>query len=406
MQVFNANSGGVWLDGGAHAEADAGKPSPAEQEARRALSDLFRCNNLVVLAGLGTSLCVKGPDGEKLAPTMPALWDRVKSAHEVQELVEAPGWLELLELVRHSPDNRNIEALLSQCRLAEAFLTAEDLTKVQSFIKLAEQEIYAAVNFLQPNHALPAHSEFLRRAARRSNRKSRTKLFTTNYDRCFEEAGRQGRYVVIDGFSQTVPPTFDAVYFTYDIVRRDRENDTQDFIPNVFHLYKLHGSIDWERDGTSGEILKVTTASNPLLIYPRNSKYELAFEQPYLEMMSALQAALREPNTGLLVVGFGFNDSHLAEPIMSAVRSNLSLKAVAVSPGLAPWTDADGVAQPGEVGTNTHLVRLKSLADNGDARLTLLNCTFEELVGYVPDIVAETDLEKHFERLRKLEELR
>jgi homogentisate 1,2-dioxygenase len=52
-----------------------------------------------------------------------------------------------------------------------------------------------------------------------------------------------------------------------------------------------------------------------VLVYPRNTKYELAFEQPYIEMMSAFQAAIRQPETALLVVGFGFNDNHLAEPI-------------------------------------------------------------------------------------------
>lgn len=399
VQIFSANTGCTWLESD-KADAEKEKQNPAEQEARRTLSDVFRCNNLVVLAGLGTSLCVRNPAGQVVAPTMAALWERVKESHE---FIYEPEWPVLLGLVRHDPNDQNLEALLSKCRLAESFLDGDELSKVQTFIELAESEIYNAVNFLQPNHDLPAHSEFLRRAARRSNRKYRTKLFTTNYDRCFEEAGRQGRFVVIDGFSQTMPPTFDAVHFTYDIVRRDRESDTQDFIPNVFHLYKLHGSIDWEREKTTGEIYKVTKPANPLLIYPRNSKYELAFEQPYLEMMSALQAALREPNTGLLVVGFGFNDSHLAEPIMSAVRSNLSLKAVVVSPGLAPWTDGDGVTQPGEAEKNLHLARLKGLAENGDARLALVNCSFEELVGYIPDIAAESDLEKHFERLRKLE---
>jgi hypothetical protein len=48
--------------------------------------------------------------------------------------------------------------------------------------------------------------------------------------------------------------------------------------------------------------------------------------------MSRFQTALRMPNTGLLVVGFGFNDAHLVGPIESALRSNASLKVVAVAP--------------------------------------------------------------------------
>lgn len=399
MKTMTSDTRGEWLDSDKEQEGASFQKS-AENEASRVVSDIFRCNNLIVLAGLGTSLCVKDETGQNLAPTMADLWSRVKIEHEIKNI---PTWDELLKLVRHDPQDQNLEALLSRCRLAEAFLDGADLKTVESFIILAEDEIYKAVNFLQANQPLSAHSEFLRRAARRSNRKSRTKIFTTNYDRCFEEAGRRGRYVVIDGFSHTLPPTFDAVNFTYDIVRRDRNNETQDFIPNVFHLYKLHGSIDWERNESNGEIQKVTgKPDKPLLIYPRNSKYELAFEQPYLEMIAALQATLREPDTGLLIVGFGFNDNHLSEPILSAIASNLSLKVGVVGPRLASYKDDNG-DQPGETDKNRYLTKLKQLMTQGDARLGLINCTFDELIQFIPDIAAESDLERHLERIRKVE---
>ena len=402
MEVFSGSTAGVWL---AKAEPEPARngieirPDPAEQEARRILSDVFRCNNLVVLAGLGTSLCLRSiADGTSLAPTMAALWQRVRQSHEV---ADDPPWNELLALVRHVAGDENLESLLSRCRLAEQFLVDDELTKVKAFIALAEAEIVAAVDFLRDGQPLAEHGEFLRRAARRSNRKLRTKVFTTNYDRCFEEAARQGRFVVIDGFSYTVPATFDSVYFTYDIVHRERDSDTQDFIPNVFQLYKLHGSIDWERNEATNEILKNEKPTSPLLIYPRSTKYELAFAQPYLEMMSALQAALREPNTGLLVIGFGFNDTHLAEPLLSAIRSNLGLKVAVVSPNLAPWPGPRG--GPGEAQNNPHLRRIRDLIRGGDARLGLVNATFEDIIQYIPDVVAETDLEKHIDRVRRLE---
>lgn len=409
MKVFSSNTGGDWLTADPFPVAPEGAaapdaaPSPGESEAKRALSDLFRCNNLVVLAGLGTSLCVEPAQvGGSRAPTMGDLWREVARVHS-EKMAEGHftrDWNGLLGLVGHPTERLDIEALLSRCRLGEAFLGGDDLVQIQRLIALAETVIADKVNFLVHDHSLPLHVEFLRRAARRSNRKSRTKIFTTNYDRCFEEAGRQGRYVVVDGFSHTAPPTFDAVHFTYDIVRRSRESDAHDFISNVFHLYKLHGSIDWER-AESGEVHKNAATRRPLLIYPRNSKYELAFEQPYLETISAFQAAIREPNTGLLVVGFGFNDNHLAEPIMSAVRSNLGLKVGVVGPFLAPheWQDEQ---KPGEAATNAHIRKLRDLAGAGDARISLVNCGFEGMVDLVPDLAAESDLEQHFERLRRL----
>ena len=103
MKVFSASTGAAWLkkiDPAPAANGQEPKPDPAEQEVRRVLSDVFRCNNLVVLAGLGSSLCLrKSEDGSALAPTMPVLWNRVLETHE---LVGTRSWSELLALV-HSP---------------------------------------------------------------------------------------------------------------------------------------------------------------------------------------------------------------------------------------------------------------------------------------------------------------
>ncbi|MFT0172905.1 hypothetical protein ACLKMY_28535 [Paraburkholderia mimosarum] len=61
---------------------------------------------------------------------------------------------------------------------------------------------------------------------------------------------------MIDGFSHASPQVVDSLYFTYDIVRRDSNPDSHDFISNVFLLYKLHGSIDWMRNPATNEIEK------------------------------------------------------------------------------------------------------------------------------------------------------
>lgn len=414
MQVFNSRTNQQWLQDlpppPLPAAAPEGQVFPqvedrAVAEAKRALSDVLRCSNLVVLSGLGTSLCVAPfQQGGLTAPTMWNLWQQVKikqDAAAAAAVPPGPTFDQLLGIVGHPQARADIEALMSRCRLAESFLADPAKGEVVKFVALAEAHIIAATNFVFTNHHLPVHTEFLRRVARRPQRKSRAKIFTTNYDRCFEEAGRQGRYVVVDGFSHTSPPTFDAVHFSYETVTRLADTDAFDPIPNSFHLYKLHGSVDWQRQEPSGEITKWMPTGKPVLIYPRNSKYELAFEQPYLEMISAFQSALRAPDTGVLVVGFGFNDNHLAEPIMSAIRSNLSLKIVAVSPGLAPWNREDQQG-PGECGINKYLGQLRNLASAGDARITLLNCGFEDMVSLVPDLAAETDLERHVARLRSI----
>lgn len=392
----------------------------AKEQIQRTLSEVIRCKNLVVLAGLGTSLCVVSSEDptRRKASTMTDLWQRVKSMWEKEKESDEEAWESLLKIVRYPDQCENIEELLSQCKVAEIFLHGSEQQEVQKFIELAQHEICDAVNFLCADDKVPVHSIFLKKIARRSAGKNRAKIFTTNYDLCFECAAKEGRFVVIDGFSPTLPPTFDPVYFTYDIVRRQSDNDALAFIPNVFHLYKLHGSIDWELN--AGRIEKKYNTDNPLLIYPRSSKYEQAFSQPYLEMMAALQAALREPNTGLLVVGFGFNDKHIAEPILSAIHSNLELKVVIVNPDIEKkkvdketylkngakeeeLNEKGEFEYPGSSETNFFLKKITQLIDEDDKRLSLLNGTFEELTLEMPDMLAESELEQHLARRRSIE---
>jgi hypothetical protein len=421
MQVFSSHIGGKWVStkpsqvAAPEAEGvqDTDLPSAgrdlAQEEIRRVLSDCFRASNLVILTGLGTSLHVNAGwdkqgkrvpvDGKRIAPTMADLWE--KAARK-----SGDNFPKIIALTKFPNDGArffgNIEALLSYCKIGAEFTETEESKKlIQGFIADTEQIIRDEVNFLSSDDDVVVHAELLRKIARRSNRKVRAKIFTTNYDLCFEHAARQGRYVVIDGFSHTNPQVFDSMYFSYDIVKREANPDSHDFITNVFHLYKLHGSIDWEKNVKTNEIQRVTGTANPVLVYPRNTKYELAFEQPYIEMMSAFQTAVRQPETALLIAGFGFNDNHLAEPIMSAIRSNLGMKVVVCDPRLAPAEDGKW---PGAVVTNDHMRKLSYLISNGDARLSLINATFQQLVPELPDIAAITDLEQHLDRMRLLRE--
>lgn len=369
------------------------QPDFATEEINRVLSDTIRAQKLIVLTGLGTSLCVKDAAAKAKAPTMSDLWNAVRDEYGGAGVAKRPTWAEVLEIARQPEGNTNIEELLSRCKTAEGFEQGENQTKIQRFIADAERIIRTKVDFLDPSETLPLHEGFLRRLGRRSTRRERLKLFTTNYDRCFEHAAQRAGFVVMDGFTMAQPAIFEPMHFSYDVVRRGPNADAPDYIENLFQLYKIHGSIDWELNETTKQIVKKEKTEKPLLIYPRNTKYELAFAQPYLEMISSFQAALRANDTALLVIGFGFNDNHLAEPILAAIETNLSLKVVVISPGIEAQS-----------ATNPHLKKIAGLIDQGDARLAMLAASFEDLVPIIPDIAAQTDFERHIERVRAVRE--
>ncbi len=373
-------------------------PDPATADIKRVLSSAVRSQNLVILAGLGTSLCVL-KDQKRAAPTMWDLLSRIKEVFRTADIVDRAGegarWKSFITLANVAEDTEDLEQLMSRATTAADFLPDEDAAKVRVLLDIAEGIIRDEVDFMEDSTVVPVHEAFLRRVARRSARRARTKIFTTNYDTCFETAARRSAFVVVDGFAFGSEAHFDSSQFSYDVVRRAVGEEKSDFIENLFHLYKIHGSIDWEFNQSSGRIAKRPGTKKPMLIYPKSTKYELSFSQPYIEMMGTFQAALRMPNTTLLVIGFGFNDKHISEPIIGAIKANLSLNVVVINPDVEKASD-------GGAKSNNYLSAVRTLIDNGDARLALIAGKFEEIVPMVPDVIAETELERHVERVRNM----
>lgn len=360
----------------------------AGEELRTFLLSSLQMQHVIVLAGSGTSL---GPITK--GPSMWVLWDYCVNSNpgtgEAKRTISEFA-AKIISEIRYevSVEKENIEALLSRC---EAFLQVRDNADVTKFITASKKVILEKCSeFIDPTdqNQLAAHRMFLHRLSRRRVRDSRMKLFTTNYDLCFETAaGRQG-LVVLDGFSFTQPRHFDPRFFLYDIVRRPSNGDEVGTpLEGVFHLHKLHGSVNWSRSG-DGEIEVV---SNPppesaCLIYPARGKYQQSYVQPHLELMSQYLSVLREPNTCLIVTGFGFNDDHLSEPILAAVRTNPHLRLIVVNPSADDLT-----SRPTE--KNKYWNTLISLSKQGED-VWLINAKFGEFAELIPDLKSLTPAQR------------
>lgn len=345
----------------------------------RLIEDILT-DNLIVLTGLGTSMSVKNTSNESIAPNMQDLWKAVYD--EVGETVfnQVKSDVKYVKI----KDEESIELLLTNCLISEKF---ESKTHIKEFINSATDIIRNKCDFITPSTKLNTHESFLRKMGKRPINKSRLKLFSTNYDLCFEKSASNINFNIIDGFSFSLPPKFDNSYFDYDIVRRDLERDTQDFIPNVIHLYKMHGSIIWEEENEN--IIKDEHPEHPLIIYPMSNKFELSFNQPFLEMMSRFQNLIRRPNTTLITIGYGYNDDHISKPIMTAIKSNISIKYIHVS------KDIESV-------NNNYLSKITNLIKEGDSRLMLIESVFDEFVEFIPDLSKESEEEIFLKRIKKI----
>lgn len=325
------------------------------------LRSCLQMQHLVMLFGCGTSMECGGP-------SMPALWKEAK---------ELPGFDIARNAVAYDSEGSDIEEFLSRC---DAYLELHPSNLEVRKVRDAAIDMILT-NCREPGRdpsRLGAHETLLKKVARRRARDSRVQIFTTNYDLCFERAAAELGLVCLDGFSFAGRRRFDPRFFDYDIVKRNSATESASFVPGVFLYYKLHGSVDWSsRDGCI-EIDPKVTADNACLIYPARAKFQRSYEQPHLELMARYLAALREPNTCLVVAGFGFNDSHLSAPIFSALRSNPHMRLVVVSRTIDEKLKG---AKP-----DTPWFELRKLAQRAD--VSFIASSFSSFVDYIPDLAA------------------
>lgn len=352
------------------------KDDEQREEARKAQDDLqnallasLQMQHLVVLAGSGCSIAAGGP-------SMTKLWDAIIGDEP------APQTQKIATKVKYDLTGKNIEAFLSRI---EAFLQIENENAVNKFLTASKKTILDKCTDFQEPNKLGDHQTFLHRLSRRGARAPRLKVFTTNYDLCFEQAAAVQGIVALDGFSFAAPRQYDPRFFSHDIVRRPAgSHDLGQYLEGVFLLHKLHGSVNWARDENDTVFEKdKPKPDEACLIYPAQGKYQQSFSQPYLESIAQYLAAVREPNTCLLVVGFGFNDDHLAAPLLTAIETNPHLRVIVAD----PCAGANCLAS-----TNQHWERPYELNGHGED-VWFVNATFGGFAQLIPDLKSLTPAE-------------
>ncbi|HDX8401393.1 SIR2 family NAD-dependent protein deacylase [Aeromonas caviae] len=148
-------------------------------------------------------------------------------------------------------------------------------------------------------------------------RRSRTTFFTTNYDTLLEDALALHKKVVCDGFSGGAVGFWNA----------EKEFSKSYKDSNTYHLYKLHGSIDWHKDDILGLVRArygTKYLSNPenIMIYPQATKYVETQKDPFASLFLGLRKTLmNEQQNTLITCGYSFGDEHINAEIESALKS-------------------------------------------------------------------------------------
>ena len=166
------------------------------------INSLLDFDNLIVLAGSGTSLTFRD-----IAPSMGQLWNKCKE----QDPALFESTLDAVRFDRNQTKRdektgepwSDIELLLSLCdQYISLFPDEEETSEIKCFLEQSKKTILDETNFtdlIEPND-WASHDKFIRALGRRSPKQQRLKLFTTNYDLAFEHAAGNNGFVDIDGF--------------------------------------------------------------------------------------------------------------------------------------------------------------------------------------------------------------
>jgi hypothetical protein len=223
----------------------------------------------------------------------------------------------LKELKASDKDPENVEDILTFLRSLISVskggvvrgLNEESLVKIEKDIC---NEIVIKLNVELPNEDTPYHR--LCNWVRSIDRKIAVEFFTTNYDLLLEQALEDLEVPYFDGFVGARNSFFD--------LRAVDDN----LIPTHWsRLWKIHGSINWYQESAMDK--SVCRSSMPKsgakhLIFPSHLKYEESRKMPYLAMIDQLNKFIRRKSSFLVLNGYSFNDSHLNDTIVNALKSN------------------------------------------------------------------------------------
>lgn len=263
----------------------------------------------------GCPLSVDMPEGQW--PLIPDVVNLTKYIHT--ELSDNEHYAKLIsELEKAEKNKNNIEDILSFLRALVSVskggevrgLTEEQLSILE--ITICEK-IAKKINVNLPNSETPYHN--LAKWIRSIDRKIAVEIFTTNYDLLMEQSLEEMEIPYFDGFVGANNPFFD--------LRALEDN----LIPKHWsRLWKIHGSINWCQKHVGNQKRVYRTHPNHKesshLIYPSHLKYEESRKMPYLALLDQLNRFIRKKSSFLVLSGYSFNDGHLNDVIVSALKSN------------------------------------------------------------------------------------
>lgn len=289
----------------------------------------------------GCPLGVQMPEGKwPLIPAIKELSQKVNTELLKDENLHLRFAEFIEEIKKDNKDHENIEIVLSFARsLKEVSIGAavrgfsrNELIELEKKICL----IIANLIDVELPHEITPYHKFASWIAS-IDREMAVEIFTTNYDLLIEQALEETSVPYFDGFVGARNTFFD--------LRAIEENA----IPSHWtRLWKIHGSLNWYQ--TENAVHR-STGSNiqnqeSHLIYPSHLKYDQSRKMPYLALIDHLTSSLKKEPSVLISSGYSFNDEHINDSILNALKANPTTIVIALLFGnLSDYPRAEEIAK-------------------------------------------------------------
>lgn len=259
----------------------------------------------------------------------------------------------IAELKLAKKDENNLEDVLSFIRslkdVAHGGGTVRGL-KEKELIDLETaicKHIVEKIRVDLPNKNTPYHK--FTRWISSIDREKPIEIFTTNYDLLIEQALEETSIPYFDGFVGSRQPFFD--------LRSVEDN----LIPKYWsRLWKIHGSINWYQKANKevfrSDTFKTDGKDASFLIYPSHLKYDQSRKMPFLALSDQLSRFLKQPSAALILCGYSFNDDHINDTIVNALKSNPTAIVIALMFGDMKTDDKENYPKGVEIAQKRHNV--------------------------------------------------
>lgn len=442
---------------GSNSDLLAGKgPEDGHRRIQALLAEWLRMENVVVLTAAGCSVgaggrLMSGPAGNNLENQVFEAVEKCDLSANAQAVIEwrknnglgDGGFEEWLSYLFNasglaSSNNSPIHSVTwSQAGGSDEGASDEDKGSIslatedeESLCSLIERAIYAECALQidkteltdDGNTHTTGHIPFLAKLVARDSNMGRTHLFTLNYDTLFEQALEELGIQYFDGFSGKASARFDPAVYGLDIyypgdVAEGRVRRFDKFL----QFYKLHGSLHWyvdeqgiyraqHKDLAFGKEYRACTADQKAEklkssefeeirsfgILPTSQKFSQTLDMPYSHLFRLFHARLNQPQTFLIVLGYGFGDDHVTRIIETALM-NPSLVMLVVEPN-PDSAIVERVSRYQSLGQRAFV--LTERVENGNG------CSYEvaTFADFAQNVMPDVKWLEDFRRLRRFED--